>query len=149
MNPFPVSPPAAVLFEEIQAARIPRRSTDPILLAVLSSALLSGCGAINLRKAMTGVEERYVRLTQMLESGSNFGARDAALALRKALESPPVARESPYAADPEYQQLLREAVESAERVRTVAKRFDSSALEGMRTEVSARCDACHKKFRRP
>jgi hypothetical protein len=98
---------------------------------------------------MTGVQERYVRLTQMLESGSNFGARDAALALRKALESPPVARESPYAADTEYQQLLREAVESAERVRTVAKRFDGSALEGMRTEVSARCDACHKKFRRP
>jgi cytochrome c556 len=108
----------------------------------------AGCATTALRSAMNRIQELRDRdLYPELEAGSSFGSRDAAAALRRALEAPEVAREAPQAGHPEFQQLLRELIESLERVETVARRFDKSALADLRPEISSRCNACHDRFR--
>jgi cytochrome c556 len=124
-------------------------SLDFAAVALLAAAGLCGCMEVELRSAMSKVQLRYLRLTEAFETGSNFGARDAASELRKALQAPEISRTSPYAKDEEYQRLLREAVEETERIGAAAKRFDREALGKMQVEISARCDACHKRFRTP
>lgn len=120
---------------------------SPLLGLLLLCLLPLGCGSISLREAMDRVQKQYVRLNHELEAGSSFGARDAARGLREALEARAVARESPYAGDAEFQRLLGEAVAATEEVEQVARKFDTAALAGLRSGVSARCDACHARFR--
>ena len=88
-----------------------------------------------------------LRRSVLAKRGENFAARDAARDLQRALDDPAVRARAPDAADPEFQDLLREARAAVDGVRKGAEHFDNDALLRARGEVSARCQACHEKFR--
>ena len=118
-------------------------------IAALGLLCAAGCATVSLRSAMDRIQTLSDRdLYQELEAGSSFGSRDAATALRRAFEAPEVAEASPHARDPEFQRLLREMLESLDKVEEVAKRFDKAGLASLRPEISGRCTACHDRFRR-
>lgn len=118
------------------------------LLAVLLAC--GSCAQITLRQVMTDrVQTRYVALIQKLEAGSNFEVRAASAALREALESQAVVRSSPRPGDPRFEELRLEAISVMRRIERTAERFDAETLSGMRSEIAARCDACHAVFRAP
>lgn len=118
------------------------------LLAVLLAC--GSCAQITLRQAMTDrVQTRYVALIRRLEAGSNFEVRAASRALREALESPAVVRSSPRPGDPRFEELRLEAISVMRRIERTAERFDAESLQEMRSEIAARCDACHAVFRTP
>jgi hypothetical protein len=124
------------------------------LIASLGAlAVLLACGScaqITLRKAMTDrVQKRYAALLERLEGGSNFEVRAAATALREAFESPAVVRSSPRPGDPRFEELRLEAISVMDRIERTAERFDAENLSEMRSEIAARCDACHAVFRTP
>ena len=114
---------------------------------LLGPSLLAACAQISLREAMDQVQRKYVVLLDEFEKGSNFETRDAARELSSALRKPEITKESPQANDLEFHRLLQEALDTSERIQEKAAQFDSESLLKMRSEVSARCQACHEKFR--
>jgi cytochrome c556 len=96
---------------------------------------------------MGRVQRHYNVLFREIERDQNFATRDAARDLQRALDDPAVRERAPDAADPEFQDLLRQARAAVDEVRKGAEHFDNEALVKARGEVSARCQACHERFR--
>jgi cytochrome c556 len=98
---------------------------------------------------MEDVERRYVVLWDEFENGSNFAARDAARDLKEAFRAPEIALHSPHARDPEFQRFIADIVATLDGVEKEAAKFTADGAARERSELAARCDACHDRFRTP
>jgi uncharacterized UPF0160 family protein len=137
VHPLPPLSRAARIYAELRLR----------LFVFLGLASALGCAQITLREAMGRVQEEYVHTVEVIEEGSNLDARDAARELREALQNPAIGKNSPQAADPEFQRLLRDAMEAVDAVQKRARSFDAAQLLASRSEISLRCQACHDRFR--
>ena len=96
---------------------------------------------------MIQVNNKYKLLCDTVEIEAGFKAHDAAAQLKAALESPAIAVESPYAENPEFQALYRDAQEKVEAFAKDKLKISAESLTKARGEISSACLACHDKFR--